>query len=104
VDLGVGQIATLLAKDNEVLEPRLARLDFLKRELDLAQLDALLAAASLAFAERRFRALDGELRCDLAGAGLHGVARNRRGRSAERSLRFCSTHHARLWQRLGRHL
>ncbi len=89
VDFGVGEVAALLAEHDQVLEPRLARLGLGRSQLKLAQLDAVLAAFRLAFGERFLGALDGELRCDFAGAELRSLAKNRRGRFAGWGLRFC---------------
>ncbi len=46
VDLGVGEVAALLAEHDQVLQPRLARFGLGRRQLDLAQLDAAVLAAA----------------------------------------------------------
>ena len=56
VDLGVRQVAALLAEHDQIFQARLARLGFGRRQLDLAQVDAAVLAACLAFGERLFRA------------------------------------------------
>ncbi len=92
VDLGVGQVASLLAEHDQILQPRLARLGLGRGQLDLARLDAaVLAAADLAFGQRLFGAPCRQARGDFAGGRLDrrlgsGLARGRAVASRDHRL------------------